>query len=97
MREEIRLGNEALERNALDEARQHFQKLLAQGGTEVQLRIARNRLQEIQDRQDALDNPTPTKKRAARKTTSRAKKTTEETTVKLVRPPDNPVVVIHKH
>ena len=97
MREEIRLGNEALGRNDLDGARQHFQKLLAKGGTEVQLRIARNRLQEIQDRQNAIDNPTPTKKRASRKTTSRAKKPIEETTVKLVRPPDNPVVVINKH
>jgi hypothetical protein len=97
MREEIRLGNEALERHDLDDARQHFQKLLAEGGTEVQLRIARNRLQEIQDRQDALNNPTPTKKRATRKTASRAKKNPEETTIKLVRPPDNPVVVINKH
>lgn len=97
MREEIRLGNEALECNDFDGARQHFQTLLAKGGTEVQLRIARNRLQEIQDRQDAIANPTPTKKRAARKTASRAKKTDEAPTVKLVRPPDNPVVVINKH
>jgi hypothetical protein len=97
MREEIRLGNEALERNDLEGARQHFQKLLTKGGTEVQLRIARNRLQEIQDRDDAVNNPTPTKKRASRKTASRTKNATDESTVKLVRPPENPVVVINKH
>jgi hypothetical protein len=97
MREEIRLGNEALGRNDLEGARQHFQKLLAKGGTEVQLRIARNRLQEIQDREEVINNPTPTKKRAPRKTASRAKHVTDEPTVKLVRPPDNPVVVINKH
>ncbi len=96
MREEIRLGNEALGRNDLEGARQHFQKLLAEGGTEVQLRIARNRLQEIQDKEDAINNPTPTKKRASRKTASRAKNA-DEPTVKLVRPPENPVVVINKH
>jgi len=96
MREEIRLGNEALGRNDLDGARQHFQKLLAKGGTEVQLRIARNRLQEIQDREDATNPATPTKKRAPRKTSSRAKSAADESTVKLVRPPDNPVVVINK-
>lgn len=97
MREEIRLGNEALGRNDLEEARQHFQKLLAEGGTEVQLRIARNRLQEIQDRENAINHPAPTKKRAPRKTASRAKTAPDEPMVKLVRPPDNPVVVINKH
>ncbi len=97
MREEIRLGNEALARDDLDNARQHFQKLLADGGTEVQLRIARNRLQEIQDREDAIRNPAPAKKRASRKTASRAKSNPEEPAVKLVRPPDNPIVTIRKH
>jgi hypothetical protein len=96
MREEIRLGNEALGRNDLDGARQHFQKLLASGGTEMQLRIARNRLQEIQDREGATDHASPPKKRAPRKTASRAK-SADEPTVKLVRPPDNPVIVINKH
>jgi hypothetical protein len=97
MREEIRLGNEALGRNDFNGARQHFQKLLATGGTEVQLRIARNRLQEIQDREDAVNNPMPTKKRAPRKAASRTKNAADEPTVRLVRPPDNPVVVINKH
>ncbi len=98
MREEIRLGNEALARDDLDDARQHFQKLLADGGTEVQLRIACNRLQEIQDREDAIRNPAPAKKRAPRKTASRAKKTNpDESAVKLVRPPENPIVTINKH
>jgi len=96
MREEIRLGNEALGRNDFDGARQHFQKLLAMGGTEVQLRIARNRLQEIQDREGATHHDAPAKKRAPRKTVSRAK-SAEEPMVKLVRPPDNPVIVINKH
>jgi hypothetical protein len=96
MREEIRLGNEALGRNDLDGARQYFQKLLAMGGTEVQLRIARNRLQEIQDREGATHHDAPAKKRAPRKTVSRAKRA-EEPIVKLVRPPDNPVIVINKH
>jgi hypothetical protein len=96
MREEIRLGNEALGRNDLNGARQHFQKLLAIGGTEMQLRIARNRLQEIQDREGATEPAAPTKKRAPRKTASRAK-SADEPMVKLVRPPDNPVIVINKH
>jgi hypothetical protein len=97
MREEIRLGNEALGHNDLEKARQYFQTLLAKGGTEVQLRIARNRLQEIQDREDATNDAIAPKKRASRKTASRVKNTTDEPKVKLVRPPENPVVVIHKH
>jgi hypothetical protein len=97
MREEIRLGNDALGRNDLEGARQYFQTLLAKGGTEVQLRIARNRLQEIQDREGATSHDTPTKKRAPRKTASRAKSAADESVVRFVRPPDNPVVVINKH
>ena len=33
MREEIRLGNEALAQNDMESAKQHFQQLLDNGGT----------------------------------------------------------------
>ena len=61
MREEIRLGNEALAQNDLETAKQHFQHLLDHGGTHMQEQIAGNRLREIQATQDALRLPPPTK------------------------------------
>jgi len=36
MREEIRLGNEALAQNDMETAKQHFQQLLDHGGTHMQ-------------------------------------------------------------
>lgn len=48
MREEIRLGNEALGRGDLQEASGHFQALLDKGGTALEERIARNRLKDIE-------------------------------------------------
>jgi hypothetical protein len=44
MREEIRLGNEALARNDFETAKRCFQQLLVLGGTSTQERIASNRL-----------------------------------------------------
>ena len=40
MREEIRLGNEALARNDMETARQYFQQVLETEGTPLQKRIA---------------------------------------------------------
>ena len=40
MREEIRLGNEALAQNDIETAKQHFQHLLDQGGTHIQEPLA---------------------------------------------------------
>lgn len=51
MREEIRLGNEALSRGDLQEASGHFQALLQKGGTALEERIARNRLKDIEQLQ----------------------------------------------
>jgi hypothetical protein len=61
MREEIRLGNAALAQNDLEAAKQHFQQLLATGGTHIQEQIAANRLREIQAKQAALRTPPPSK------------------------------------
>ena len=97
MREEIRLGNEALERDDLDAARQYFQQVLTDGGNAVQLRIAENRLRDIHDKVEALQNPTPAKTRARRKTAATKTASTEDSSHTVVRPPDNPVVVIRKH
>ncbi|MGQ4809114.1 ATP-dependent RecD-like DNA helicase [Candidatus Entotheonellaceae bacterium PAL068K] len=62
MREEIRLGNEALAENDLEAAGRHFQQLLDDGGTPTQERIARNRLLEIRKKQSGRraqhDKPT---------------------------------------
>lgn len=96
MREEIRLGNEAMERSDFETARQHFQQLIAAGGTDLQVRIAENRLRDIQDQIDALQKPTPAKKRASRKTTAK-KASSDDPPHKVVRPPEKPVVVIRKH
>lgn len=95
MREEIRLGNEALERNDLEGAKQYFQQLLAAGGTSLQERIAANRLREIQEKQNALLAPPP-RTRAARKP-ARSREAAETVKRTFVRPPDNPVVEIRKH
>ena len=48
MRDEIRLGNEALAQNDMETAKQHVQHLLDQGGTPLQEQIVGNRLREIQ-------------------------------------------------
>ena len=61
MREEIRLGNEALAQNDMESAKQHFQQLLDNGGTPLQEQIAANRLREIQVQQAALRTPPPAK------------------------------------
>jgi hypothetical protein len=98
MHKEIRLGNEALARHDMETAKQHFQKLLAEGGTPLQERIAANRLREIQDHLDALLKPDAAKPRTRRKTT-RSKKTdtADEAPHKFVRPPEHPVVTIKKY
>ena len=57
MREEIRLGNEALAQNDMETAKQYFQQLLDHGGTHMQKQIAENRLREIQAKQEALCSP----------------------------------------
>ena len=61
MREEIRLGNDALAQNDLEAAKQHFQALLDHGGTHIQEQIAGNRLREIAATQEALNIPPPAK------------------------------------
>ena len=96
MREEIRLGNEALACQNMETAKQYFEQLLATGGTPLQERIATNRLREIREQQEARDKPTPTKSRTRRKA---AEHTTRDTSAKhtFVRPPDKPLVVIKRH
>jgi hypothetical protein len=96
MREEIRLGNEALAQHDYETAKRCFQELLATGGTPTQERIAANRLREIQERQNALLTPPPVKPRMRQKA-PRAKDDDEMPTRKFVRPPDRPIVVIKKH
>ena len=66
MREEIRLGNEALAQNDMETAKQHFQALLDHGGTHIQEQIAANRLRQIQAKQEALRPPPPAKPRTRR-------------------------------
>jgi hypothetical protein len=61
MREDIRLGNEALAQNDMETAKQHFQHLLDHGGTPMQKQIAANRLREIQAKQEALSSPSRAK------------------------------------
>jgi hypothetical protein len=70
MREEIRLGNEALAQDDLETATKHFQHLLDEGGTPVQERIATNRLQEIRGLLAARNKP-PAKSRARRKVSAK--------------------------
>jgi hypothetical protein len=96
MREEIRLGNEALAHNDFETAKRCFQQLLATGGTPTQERIAANRLREIRERQAAPHAP-PTVKPHSRRKTPRVKEHDETPTHKFIRPPDKPIVVIKKH
>jgi len=100
VREEIRLGNEALARQDLDTARQYFQQVLVtDDATEVQKRIAANRLREIEERQQPPEEPrlrAPARPRTRRKTTD-ARQQAEGPASRFVRPPDKPVVVIHRH
>ena len=96
MREEIRLGNEALACRDMETAKQHFEQLLAKGGTPLQERIAINRLREIREQQEALDKPTPTKPRMRRKASEHAKRDTSPKHT-FVRPPDKPLVVIKRY
>ena len=72
MREEIRLGNDALAQNDLEAAKQHFQALLDHGGTHIQEQIAGNRLREIAATQEALRTPPPAKP-STRRTAPRGK------------------------
>ncbi len=95
MREEIRLGNEALARNDMETAKQYFEQLLANGGTPLQERIATNRLREIRETQEAPLKPTSAKPRTRRKTAGSPKRD-DTAKRKFVRPPDNPIVVIKK-
>ena len=67
MREEIRLGNEALAQNDMEAAKRHFQQLLDHGGTPLQEQIAANRLREIHVKQEALRPPPPSKPPTRRK------------------------------
>ena len=100
MREEIRLGNEALARHDLDTARHCFQQVLVtDDATEVQKRIAANRLRDIEERQQPPEEPrlrAPAKPRTRRKTTD-VRQQAEIPAPRFVRPPDNPVVAIHRH
>lgn len=100
VREEIRLGNEALVRHDLDTARQYFQQVLVSNdATEVQKRIAANRIREIEERQQPAEEPrprSPAKPRTRRKTTD-ARQQAEAPAQRFVRPPDKPVVVINRH
>ena len=106
MREEIRLGNEALAHNDFAAAQRHFEQLLASGGTPDQERIAANRLRDIrehQQREEAQRQAPPAASRSTRKTTtgrSRGAKTTAATLMpehQFVRPPEEPLVVISRH
>ena len=99
MREDIRLGNEALTRQDLDTARQYFQQVLvSDDATVMQKRIAANRLREIDERQQPAAEPhprSPAKPRTRRKTTDA--KQQAEACASLCPPPDKPVVVINRH
>lgn len=65
MREEIRLGNEALSRGDLQEASRYFQELLAKRGTALEERIAMNRLKEIEQFQRSEEKGKGKKERTA--------------------------------
>jgi hypothetical protein len=79
MREEIRLGNEALAQDDMESAKRHFQQLLDNGGTHLQEQIAANRLREIHVKQEALRTPPPSKP-AKRRKASRGKTPSEPAT-----------------
>lgn len=99
MREEIRLGNEALARHDLETAKQYFQQVLEAEATEVQKRIAANRLREIEEcRQQAEKPPMPSPRKArTRRKAADVKAPAEAPAHHFVRPPDKPVVVINRH
>ena len=100
MREDIRLGNEALARHDLETARHYFQQVLvSDDATVMQKRIAANRLREMDERQQPATEPrprSPAKPRTRRKTTD-DKQQAEALVHRFVRPPDKPVVVINRH
>jgi hypothetical protein len=85
MREEIHLGNEALAQNDMETAARHFQKLLDNGGTPIQERIAANRLQEIHGKQEALYNPLRSKPRTRRKATGGKTRDRDKTNLRVSR------------
>lgn len=98
MREEIRLGNEALAQHDLETAAQYFQQVLDTDSTELQKRIAMNRLHDIRRQRLAAENEataSTSRSRTRRKTTPSPKATEPEH--HFVRPPDEPVVVIKRY
>ena len=100
VREDIRLGNEALTRQDLDTARQYFQQVLvSDDATVMQKRIAANRLREIDERQQPAAEPRPHSpaKPRTRRTSTDDKPPAEASANRFVRPPDKPVVVINRH
>jgi len=96
MREEIRLGNEALACHDMKTAKQYFEQLLAKGGTPLQERIATNRLREIRAQEETLDKSPPAKSRVRRKATEHPNREASPKHT-FVRPPDKPLVVIKRH
>ena len=110
MREEIRLGNEALAKGAFVEAVRYYQSLLDKGGTEIEERIARNRLSDIayqekkkQRRQQKEDKGekkarllSPAEGKRKRKVTTKEEKGVREST-KLIYSSLAPLVDIKKY
>lgn len=111
MREDIRLGNEALAGHDLHTARQYFQQaLVADDSTDMQKRIAANRLREITEREQPPPAPRTPRQAAATTRTPRtstatprtrrkasAAKSADDPAHQFVRPPDKPIVVITRH
>ena len=99
VREEIRLGNEALAQNDFETARQCFQQVLVTDATEVQKRIAANRLREIAERRQQAEEPRKPSsgKPRTRRKIAEVRSSAEAPAHPLIRPPDKPVVVIHRH
>jgi hypothetical protein len=97
MREEIRLGNEALARNDFETAKQYFQQILVTDGTPLQKRIAANRLRDIQERTEVRLERAPSTPRAGRKSTGAKKAEDDPVPHRVIRPPDKPLIVIRKH
>jgi len=106
MREEIRLGNEALAQNDFATAQRYFEQLLAAGGTPDQERIAANRLRDIrehQQREEAQRQAPPVATRPARKTATGRSRESKAAAAAIaaehhfVRPPEEPIVVISRH
>jgi hypothetical protein len=97
MREEIRLGNEALARNDFETAKQYFQQILVTDGTLLQKRIAANRLRDIQERTEVRLARAPSTPRVGRKSTGGKKTEDDSAPHRVIRPPDKPLIVIRKH